>query len=120
MAVCKWVDDGVPYVGETLRQWLRQFYQENRLARGEFELEGQQVDLRSIRCPVLNIAGLKDAITPIAQARSTTELVSSSDKRLLLVDAGHPGMIVGPAGRPEMWRDMVSWLAPRSQQLRPK
>ncbi len=112
--MCKWVDDGVPYVGKTLRQWLRQFYQENRLARGEFELEGQPADLGAISCPVLNIAGLKDAIAPIAQTRGTTGLVSSSDKHLLVVDAGHLGMIVGPAGRHEMWQGMASWLAPRS------
>ncbi len=114
LAVCKWVDDGIPYLGKPLGQWLRQFYQENRLTRGEFELGGQRADLAAITCPVLNIAGVKDAITPIAQTRATTDFISSSDKRFFVVDAGHLGMIVGPAGRQEMWPGMVSWLAPRS------
>ncbi len=40
LAVCKWVDDGTPFPGEAFRQWSREFYQQNRLPKGELELGG--------------------------------------------------------------------------------
>ncbi len=68
LAVSKWVDDGVPFPGEAFRRWIRDFYQQNRLARGELELRGRRVELSNITCPVLNIAGEKDFICPVSQA----------------------------------------------------
>jgi polyhydroxyalkanoate synthase len=34
LAVSRWVDDGTPFPGEAFRQWVRNFYQRNRLIRG--------------------------------------------------------------------------------------
>jgi polyhydroxyalkanoate synthase subunit PhaC len=33
LAVSKWVDEGVPFPGEAFRHWIRDFYQQNKLAR---------------------------------------------------------------------------------------
>jgi polyhydroxyalkanoate synthase len=35
LAVCQWVDDGVPFSGATFRRWIRDFYQRNRLVKGK-------------------------------------------------------------------------------------
>jgi class III poly(R)-hydroxyalkanoic acid synthase PhaC subunit len=72
LAVSKWVDDGVPFPGEAFRQWIRDFYQQNKLARGELELRGRRVELSNIACPVLDIAGSKDFICPLSQAYDGT------------------------------------------------
>ena len=114
LAVSKWVDDGVPFPGEAFRRWIRDFYQHNRLARGELELRGRVVYLSKIEVPLLNVAGSKDYICPPSQARPTMNLVSSEDKELLELDAGHVGLMAGPIARDNFWRRLRDWLEPRS------
>jgi polyhydroxyalkanoate synthase len=114
LAVSKWVDDGVPFPGEAFRRWIRDFYHKNKLARGELELRGRRVDLANIRCPVLNVAGEKDYICPLSQAKPTMDLVGSKDKEMLVLNAGHVGLMVGPVTKEKLWPRIGDWLEPRS------
>jgi polyhydroxyalkanoate synthase subunit PhaC len=114
LAVSKWVDDGVPFPGEAFRQWIRDFYQQNKLAKGELELRGRRVELSNIVCPVLDIAGSKDFICPLSQARPTMDLVESEDKEMLVLDAGHVGLMAGPVAREKLWPRIGAWLGARS------
>ncbi len=114
LAVSKWVDDGVPFPGAAFRQWVRDFYQQNRLVAGELELRGHRVDMSEISCPVLNIAGRKDYICPESQARATMDLLASEDKEFLVLDAGHVGLMCSPMAREELWPRVRDWLEPRS------
>jgi len=114
LAVSEWVDDGVPFPGEAFRRWIRDFYQQNKLVKGEMKLRGHRVDLSNIECPVLNIAGSKDIICPLPQAEATMSLVGSEDKEFLVLDAGHVGLMCGPVARNEIWPRIRDWLGPRS------
>lgn len=113
--VRKWVDDGKPSPGEAFCQWIREFYQQNKLPKGEIELRGQWVDLSNIVCLLLNIAGSKDFICPVAQAETTMDLVGSRDKEFVVLDAGHVGLMAGPVAKEEMWPRVRDWLEPRSK-----
>ena len=70
----RWVNDSVPFAGAAFRQWIVEFYQDNRLARDMLEMDGRPVRLADIRCPVLNIAASRDQIAP----RPTTSVVTSA------------------------------------------
>ena len=115
LAVSKWVDDGTPFPGEAFRQWVRDFYQQNKLPKGEIELRGHRVELSNIECPLLNIAGSKDFICPLAQAEATMDLVGSQDKEFLVLDAGHVGLMAAPVAKDELWPQVRDWLDPRSK-----
>jgi polyhydroxyalkanoate synthase subunit PhaC len=115
LAASKWVDDGIPFPGEAFRQWIRDFYQHNKLVKGEFELRGRRVDLSNIRCPVLNIAGEKDFICPLPQAEGAMDLIGSQDKEFLALDAGHIGLMTSPVAKNELWPRVRDWLEPRSR-----
>jgi polyhydroxyalkanoate synthase len=115
LAVSKWVDDGTPFPGEAFRQWIRDFYQKNKLPKGEIELRGHQVNLSNIECPLLNIAGSKDFVCPLSQAEATMDLVGSQDKEFAVFDGGHVGLMAGPVAKNELWPKVKSWLEPRSQ-----
>lgn len=115
LAVSKWVDDGAPFPGEAFKQWIRDFYQQNKLPKGEIELRGRRVDLSNIECPLLNVAGSKDFICPVAQAEATMDLVGSQDKEFVVLDAGHVGLMAGPVAREELWPRVRDWLEPRSK-----
>ena len=113
LAVSKWVDDAAPFPGETFRRWVGDFYQRDRLVKGQVELRGRRVDLSNIRCPVLNISGKWDYVVPPSQTEATTVLAGSRDKESVSLDAGHVGMLVGP-GAADLWPRVRDWLAPRS------
>src|SRR6266516_768048 len=79
LAMNKWVNDGVPFAGEAFRQWIKDFYQQNKLVKGEITLRGRMVDLSKITCPVLNIAGKKNHICPLPKPQATKTYINSQD-----------------------------------------
>jgi polyhydroxyalkanoate synthase len=115
LAMNKWVNDGVPFAGAAFKQWIREFYQQNRLVKGEIKLRGRTVDLANITCPVLNIAGKKDHICTLPQAEATMRLISSQDREFYVIDAGHVGLLTGSEARKNLWPKVQSWLEPRSR-----
>jgi polyhydroxyalkanoate synthase subunit PhaC len=116
LAVSKWVDDAAPFPGETFRRWVGDFYQRDKLVKGQLELRGHEVDLSNIRCAVLNVSGKWDYVVPPSQTEATTALVRSPDKEYVSMDAGHVGMLVGPVAKDSLWPRVREWLAPRSIQ----
>ncbi|HEY7127682.1 MAG TPA: class III poly(R)-hydroxyalkanoic acid synthase subunit PhaC [Ktedonobacterales bacterium] len=115
LAMSKWVNDGVDFPAATFRQWIKEFYQENRLAKGQIVLRGRRVDLSRITCPVLNIAGTQDHICTIPMAEATTRLISSEDKEFFTMNAGHVGLLTSPDTRRVLWPKLREWLAERSR-----
>ncbi len=114
LAMNKWVNDGVPFPGEAFRQLIRELYQQNKLVRGELRLRGQRVDLGQIACPVLDIAGKKDHICTLPQAEALMRHIGSQDKELLVLDAGHVGVLTGSEAKRGLWPKLRNWLEPRS------
>ena len=110
LAMNKWVNDGIPFPGAAFRQWIREFYQQNKLVKGEIKLRGQRVDLSKISCSVLNIAGKKDHICTLPQAEATMNLISSDDKEFFVLDAGHVGLLTGSEAKKTLWPKVSSWL----------
>ena len=114
LAMNKWVNDGVPFPGEAFRQWIHDFYQQNKLVKGEISLRGQHVDLSRISCSVLNIAGKRDHICTLPQAEATMRLISSQDKEFFTLDAGHVGLLISAETRKLLWPKISTWLQSRS------
>lgn len=114
LAMNKWVNDGVPFAGEAFRQWIRDFYQQNKLVKGEIKLRGRRVDLHNITVPLLNIAGTKDHICTLPQADATMRLVGSQDKEFFVLDAGHIGLLTGGDAKRTLWPKIRTWLESRS------
>jgi polyhydroxyalkanoate synthase len=113
-AMNKWVNDGVPFAGAAYTQWITDFYQGNRLAKGEMTIRGERVDLSRIEVPLLNIAGEKDHIVLPAMAEVLNGLVSSKDNDYLLMPAGHVGLLAGSGARKGLWPKVTDWLSSRS------
>jgi polyhydroxyalkanoate synthase subunit PhaC len=113
--VSRWVDDGTPFPGEAFQQWVRDFYQKNKLIKGEIELRSRRVDLSEIECSLLNVAGTKDIICPLSQTEATMVLVRSQDKEHLILDAGHVGLMASPEAKEAFWPRMKNWLETHSQ-----
>ena len=60
----RWIHDSPDQAGTAFREFIRAFFQENRLVRGGLEIGGRAVDPRAISCPILNIFAAQDHLVP--------------------------------------------------------
>lgn len=114
-ALNKWANDYTPFPGEFFKQWVKEFYQENKLIKGELQLGGQRVDLSRIRCPVLAVGAQTDYIVPSGCVKALIDGVSSRDKEYIELPGGHISLIAGRQAAKVAWPKVSGWLAPRSQ-----
>jgi polyhydroxyalkanoate synthase subunit PhaC len=110
-AMYRWVNEGVPFASAAYRQWIVEFYQENRLIRGRLHIDGRVVQLGNIRCPLLNVAASGDEIAPRPTTRAIINQVSSSDAQEIVLQGGHVGIVVGRAAKNGLWPRVTEWLA---------
>jgi polyhydroxyalkanoate synthase len=113
-ALNKWANEYVPFPGEFFRQWVKEFYQENRLIRGDLTLGGRPVKLETIRCPVYAVGATEDNIAPPASVRALINAVASQDKAYVELPGGHISLIAGRGASTHCWPKVAGWLAPRS------
>jgi polyhydroxyalkanoate synthase len=109
----KWIFDSPPQAAAALAQFVRWFYQENRLVRGTLEIEGKRVRLKAIRQPVLNLYALEDHLVPAAACALLGRHIGSRDYTECAIATGHIGMYVSRAAREEIPGRIISWLQKR-------
>ena len=109
----KWIADRPDHPGEAAKQWLKDLYQQNRLARNELELGGRRVDLRAVTMPVLNVYAKDDHIIPPATSRALGGLVGTEDYTELALPGGHVGVFVGGKAQGLFAPGVAEWLAKR-------
>jgi len=109
-----WLNDNIPIPGEVYREFVKYLYQQNLLVQNRLPIGVHTVDLRRIVCPVLNIMAQGDDLVPCAQSLPFNDLVSSSDRKSVVVPAGHIGLAVGSRAQREVWPQACEWLAERS------
>lgn len=113
-ALHRWAHDGVPFAGEAFRQFVKDYVRANRPIRGELMIEGTKIDFSRIEKPLLNVIAQYDHIVPMSYSTSIMEVVSSTDKQLEIVPAGHVGIMGGRGARVKLWPKITDWLKKRS------
>jgi polyhydroxyalkanoate synthase subunit PhaC len=109
----KWLADRPHHPGEAGKQWLKDLYQENRLAKNEFVLGGRKVDLSNVTMPVLNVYATEDHIIPPSCSRALAPLVGTTDYTEIAVPGGHVGVFVGGKSQGIVGNGIVNWLKER-------
>jgi polyhydroxyalkanoate synthase len=99
--------------------YLRNCYLENRLAKGEMEIAGVKVDLKSVKVPIYNLATREDHIAP-AKSVLYGSRCFGGPVRYVLSGSGHIAGVVNPPARNkyQYWigpgptgDDLDAWLA---------
>jgi len=108
----KWLADRPAHTAESARQWLKDLYQQNKLARGNLVLGGQTVDLGKLTMPVLNIYSQTDHIIPAPASTALRERVGSRDYTEAPVTGGHIGIFVG-RNQAKLREQIAGWLESR-------
>jgi len=114
-ALNKWANEYVAFPGGFFRQWVKDFYQQNRMYKGDLVLGGRRVALGNITCPVLVIGAKQDYIVPPACSRALTDIVGSTDKTYLELPGGHISLIAGRGASMHCWPKVSEWMAMRDQ-----
>ncbi|AKH20693.1 class III poly(R)-hydroxyalkanoic acid synthase subunit PhaC [Sedimenticola thiotaurini] len=109
----QWIFDSPDQAGETFRQFIKQFYQQNGLIKGEVVLGGRNVKLEAITCPVLNIYGEQDHLVPPAASRALQGLTGSRDYTELAFPGGHIGIYVSGKAQALVPPAIGQWLDER-------
>jgi polyhydroxyalkanoate synthase len=108
-----WIFDSPDQPGETLRQFLKDFYQGNKLVKGEFKLGGRTVELKNITMPVLNIYGDFDTLVPPVSSKALLKHIGSKDVQELTYPVGHIGMFVSGKTQKTLAPKIAEWINQR-------
>ena len=109
----KWIADRPHHPGEAAKQWLKELYQDNKLIKNAFTINGRQVDLRNITMPVLNVFAKDDHIIPPATSQALGTKVGTRDYTELALPGGHVGVFVGGKSQALLGSGIANWLAER-------
>jgi polyhydroxyalkanoate synthase len=96
--------------------YLRNFYVENKLAKGELEIGGRVIRPSAIKQDTYIVSAENDHIVPWRSAYATTQLVAGPS-RFVLSSGGHIAGIVNPPG-PKPWHLIADELPPTAEEWR--
>ncbi|HEY9878769.1 MAG TPA: class III poly(R)-hydroxyalkanoic acid synthase subunit PhaC [Leptolyngbyaceae cyanobacterium] len=110
----KWIFDSPDQVGEAFRQFIKDFYQGNKLIEGTVELGGRHVNLQNIYMPVLNIYAEQDHLVPPASSLALKKYIGSDDYTVQSFPVGHIGMYVSSKVQSSLPPTIANWITARS------
>jgi polyhydroxyalkanoate synthase subunit PhaC len=110
----KWIFDSPDQAGEAFRQFIKDFYQGNKLIKGGLKIGDRDVRLRDITMPVLNIFAEQDHLVPPAASRVLGDHVGTKDYTQLAFKGGHIGIYVSGRAQREVPPAIHGWLAERA------
>ena len=113
MRMERWIFDSPDQAGEAFRQFAKDFYQGNKLVKGEVSIGGKRVDLEEITIPVLNIYASNDHLVPLDASKALAGCISSEDYTELELPGGHIGIYVGAAARETLPAAINDWVRGR-------
>jgi polyhydroxyalkanoate synthase len=98
--------------------YLRNFYLDNKLAKGELKIGGSKIDLRKVTLPIYNLATREDHIAPAKSVLFGSQYFGGPVK-YVLAGSGHIAGVVNPpaktkyqywTGAPPSGDDVEAWL----------
>ncbi|WP_243043102.1 class III poly(R)-hydroxyalkanoic acid synthase subunit PhaC [Dyella sedimenti] len=110
----RWIFDSPDQAGEAFREFIKAFYQQNQLVKGEVVIGGKPVDLGLITQPVLNIFAEQDHLVPPDASRALGRHVGTSDYTQLAFKGGHIGIYVSGRAQREVPPAIHQWLSTRN------
>jgi polyhydroxyalkanoate synthase len=109
----KWIFDSPDQAGETFRQFIKDFFQDNKLIKGEVEIGGERIDLARVTMPILNIYATEDHLVAPASSMVLERYVGSKDVTTLPFPGGHIGIYVSSRSQKVLAPALVNWVKER-------
>ncbi|MBA2124656.1 class I poly(R)-hydroxyalkanoic acid synthase [Hyphomicrobium methylovorum] len=90
-----WNQDSTRMAAANHRFYLREFYNENRLAKGDMDLGGIKLNLAKITLPIFSVAAREDHIAPAASVFRGVQMFGGPIE-FVLAGSGHIAGVVNP------------------------
>lgn len=110
----KWIFDSPDQAGEAYRQFMKDFYQGNKMAKGGLVIGDKEVDLKNLTMPILNVYADYDHLVPPASSKALKALVGSEDYTEQNYPVGHIGMYVSGKVQKTLPNAINDWLRERA------
>lgn len=110
IAMEQWIFNGPDLAGAMFREFVTSCYQQNQLIKGNLEIGGQCVDLKTLSMPILNIYASHDHIVPPEASRALHKLVKASNYHEMAVPGGHIGLFVRKKSLEHIFPAISHWL----------
>jgi polyhydroxyalkanoate synthase len=104
-----WNQDSTRMPAANHNYYLREFYHENKLARGQLKIAGTPLDLGQVRIPVYHLAAREDHIAPAKSVFIGSKLFGGPVD-YVLAGSGHIAGVINP---PEKVKYQY-WTAPKA------
>lgn len=109
----KWIFDSPDQAGETYRQFIKDFFQGNKLIKGKVVIGDTTVKLENIKMPVLNVYAEQDHLVPPDASRALKKKIGSGDYTELSFPGGHIGIYVSGRAQKTVPPTIGKWLGQR-------
>jgi polyhydroxyalkanoate synthase len=109
----KWIFDSPDQAGEAFRQFIKDFFQGNKLIRGEVALGGKKVNLKNITAPIFNVYATEDHLVPPSSSKALEKYVGSTDVTTVAFPGGHIGIYVSSRSQRELAPTLAKWVKER-------
>ncbi|MGZ5239606.1 MAG: PHA/PHB synthase family protein [Caldimonas sp.] len=103
-----WNADGTRLPERMHREYLRGMFLNNALARGEWRVGGEPVNLADIRVPIFNVGIVQDHVAPWRSVFKL-HLLTDADQTFVLTAGGHNVGIVNPPGQARSSYRLSHW-----------
>ena len=113
MRMEKWIFDSPDQAGETFRQFIKDFFQQNKLLKGEVVIGKHTVNLQCITVPILNVYAEQDHLVPPAASQALRGATQSSDYQEITFAGGHIGIYVSGKAQKAIPPAVAAWLTAR-------
>lgn len=110
----KWIFDSPDQAGEAFRQFIKDFYQQNKLLKGGLMIGDKEVKLKNVTMPVLNVFAEQDHLVPPDASRALRGKVGTKDYTELAFPGGHIGIYVSGKAQKTVPPAIGKWLDERS------
>ena len=114
MQMEKWIFDSPDQAGEAFRQFIKDFFQDNKLIEGGLRIGDARIDLKDIALPVLNVYATRDHLVPPDSSSALKHYIGSADYQELTFDGGHIGIYVSGKSQKTIPPAIGEWLAQRN------
>jgi polyhydroxyalkanoate synthase len=108
----KWLNDNIDIPGLVFKKYIRDIFQTTNLLDGKMVIGDRCVDLKNIKCPLLNLAAEEDNLVPIASSKALNEHVSSKDNEFVVLPGGHVSFAYDPKAQ-QYWKKTSDWFSQR-------
>ena len=110
VALEDWLNDGVPLTRRVAIDCLIGWYVENKPAKGEWQIDGININPADISCPTLAVIPENDRIVPPESAQALFENLPKDLRTELHPSSGHIGMMVGSRAEKSTWQPVLDWM----------